>query len=353
MPTGSQIDQLVPPAVRRQAEQAEALEAEMLKAEAGEQPAEPQSVAQSAEPPGTVPQAPQPPAAGEPASSQPLSIEEQMAALQRQLDLERQRNATLQGMIQAEGPTQARIIRDLKLDLENTQRQLSELHKVVTETPPRPVTPKVPGWQRHLKPEEREALQNQEEALGVSGRATLGALEDTLDEIRAEQSRSMKELETAKRQHEEQVAVITENERRAKFYGAVEAIMPGAKALDVTPQFREWLKTPEPGSGKSWMEIGAGAYQIGDVGRVAQIYQAYADQSGITDRRQIEAQVRPETARGARSQAQSQKRRISTREIEEATQTYIRAVKTPAVEKWWAEKEKEFEEAVADNRIDT
>ena len=136
MPTGSQIDQLVPPAVRRQAEQAEALEAEMLKAEAGEQPAEPQSVAQSAEPPGTVPQAPQPPAAGEPASSQPLSIEEQMAAFQRQLDLERQRNATLQGMIQAEGPTQARIIRDLKLDLENTQRQLSELHKVVTETRP-------------------------------------------------------------------------------------------------------------------------------------------------------------------------------------------------------------------------
>lgn len=240
------------------------------------------------QPPVTLPN---PKPALESTSTSP-QLAERIAAMEEELAIERQRNKTLRGKLDAEGPRNAEEIRELRDEL----RRLKEERESRSRSP---------AWQRHLSEDERTEFKTAEDAMGVSGRVILGVLEDRLEKIEAAFASKVKPVEESVRRITTESAdakkLREEADRVDRVLAKVEVHRAGAKDTNFNdPMFTKFLHdVKEPISGSPWGEIAARALQGNDIARLVQVFQAYDQMRGVaTPQTEVGALVRPSTVRG-------------------------------------------------------
>ena len=277
MPTVQQDGAAVPAAVVKQAAEDErAQQAEIAAQKAAAAAKVPEPTAEPAPEPTPTPQAP-PVVQPQAPVAQP-GLEQQVQNLQQQLVLERQRNQTLQGQMKSLGPQTAEIIRDLRA-------QVDELKQAV-QSPP---TPSVPPHELYLSAEERAAYQGEE--LPVETRMARGYADAVLGQVQ-EMHRSLSADIAALKEGNTQ---DREAQRRAVLMDEVEKRMPGARDINLSPAFDDWLSYPDHRSitGATYGERGAQAMARGDAAAVQELMQDFLASGLATDPR-ITAQIKPE-----------------------------------------------------------
>jgi len=203
-----------------------------------------------------------------------------------QYDLLSQRYATLQGKYNAEVP-------QLHSAVQQMQQELQSLRE---ERQPQPHQ-QGSAFSRYLSEEEREEYKNQEEALGVSGRAMLGIMEERLS---ARERALSQQLQQLQQMQEQSLASSHED----KIWTAVDQICPGAKNINLHDSgFRLFLQESDPNNplGKTFADQAQNAYNGGDVRRLAEIVQEYMDRSGMRGADPTLSQLRPSAVRGAQA----------------------------------------------------
>lgn len=336
MTTVMQEEDVVPKAVREQEQQAER--------EAAEQGNGIQAVDPNAGDGSVSPELPVANAQASAEGSPVLSIEEQFAASQRQLKLERQRNSTLKGMLEAEGPRQAGIIKELKAEITKLAIDMNAVREARTPT--------VPSHLKYLKPEERGADLSRDDALGISGRATLGVMEDMVSEKLAAIGNELRQLKERQEVEGENVARRMAKAKSNEFFQAVEKLEPGSLVLDQDENFKSWLSSVDEDNleGKTFRELAIAAFAVGDVRSVANIYRQYKQQAGITDRTP-DSQIRPEKAHGARPVSIGKKRTYRLSDINKFAEDYTKG-RFEGREKEAEKLQEEYAEAEREGRID-
>lgn len=173
-------------------------------------------------------------------------------ALQRELDLERQRTASLKGRIDSQLAQANGENKELKAQLAAMQERLDEMAKASA----------VPGPRRHISEEEANDLG--EDVLGVQERIIKGTLEEELE------SGTVKEFVQGLIDQ----SIVAQQQQKANpepvneelYWAAVERYYPDAKAVNDSDQ--EWFKflsLHDQASGKKNREVGIAAIDEGDV----------------------------------------------------------------------------------------
>jgi len=288
----------IPEAVKRQAEEDDRKEQAEIAA---------RKVAEVAKPPEEIlpPEAPVPATTLPPVAPavEPVGVggdTNQLVQMQRDLALERQRNQTLQGRIDAIGPQSAELVRELR---EQNQALMKRL-----DTPTGPV---VPPHLAHLNPEEREVYANQE--LPPEVRMAQGEIEASAARFRAENAALKERLDRM----EQGTTTDREDGRAMLVMQEVEKICPGAMAVNKDPVFIQWLNNQDHRSinGASYGDRGYAAMERGDSYAISELINEFLATGQITDPR-ITAQIKPELTTATPALKQSVKETVLLSEAE-------------------------------------
>jgi len=275
---------VIPEAVKRQAEADDkAQEAEIKKRELAKvaQPVtEPELPLETPLP--AIPPAPVAPPAPLQGPVAPVDTSVQLTEMQKQLALERQRNQTLQGRIDAIGPKSAEEIRVLRGEIAAMEKRLA--------TPPAPtVAPQL----AHLNAEEREVYAGGE--IPVEAKMAQGMVEESAGRLRAELQAENANLRERLDVIEQGTAVDRQDHQTMTVMTEVEKLFPGATALNKDQGFIGWLESSDPRSvtGASYADRGNTAMQRGDSYAIAELMKEYQGQGTVIDPL-IARQIRPE-----------------------------------------------------------
>lgn len=227
------------------------------------------------------------PIASDAASKVETNEDEQLKAqeqeLSKQLALHRQRNATLQGMIDAETARNQAL-----------RESFAEVRK------PQPSEPQKPGYLKHLKPEEVEDYGK--EAVDLQARIARGEAEEVTNEIK----KRMEDLEASLRSEK---TVVAAND----LWSRIETKIPGAKAMDSTDTgWHAWLQGVDEDSGEIRRELAGAAFQRKDVKSVVAMMNEYKAESGSGPTPLVAAQRKPDRVRAERAGQVTEKQPITT-----------------------------------------
>jgi hypothetical protein len=198
-------------------------------------------------------------------------------ALEAELNLERQRNQTLQGKINALGPQTAQAVREMREELAALKRE--------RQAPP---VPTIAPYLQHLKDAEREVYDGQEAPPEV--RMARGELDAATAQLRAEQAELRAEIENMRRGANEQQHAS----HASRVMAEVEKQVPHASAINADPTFDAWLDGPDPRSitGASLRERGETCMSRGDATGVSELMKEFLGTGLVTDPR-VMAQIKP------------------------------------------------------------
>lgn len=216
--------------------------------------------------------------------TQEVSPQIDTEALQRELELERQRNASLKGRVESQLKTANNKNKELSDQLESMQSKIDELSK----------QNKVPGSKRHITEEEAEELG--EEVLDIQSRVIKGTLEEELESGKIEEM--VKSI--LEKNMNVQQAKQGPNVDMVSFWNNVESFYPGAK--DINSNDKGWfafLDLYDKNSGLKNRDVGASAINNGDVASLVDLLRNYKPiGSSSVDQKQVT--VKPETTAHAR-----------------------------------------------------
>lgn len=185
----------------------------------------------------------------------------QIEALQKELELERQRSASMKGRIDSQLKRSNEENKELKSQLDELSAQFSEIQDANKE----------PGFKRNLTAEEVEEVG--EEVLELQERVIKGTLTEELE------SGSIKELVT--KLVDQSIVARSEQEKKITqnkewFWSNVEEHYPNAKAINSGDQnWFKFLETFDPNTGKKYRDVGAQAVQEGDVFSLVDLLKKY------------------------------------------------------------------------------
>ena len=201
---------------------------------------------------------------GQPAGKAEASPETQ--ALQRKLELEQQRTASLKGRIDSQLAQANGENKELKAKLASMEEKLDKLSKANA----------VPGPRRYITEEEASDLGD--EVLGVQERIIKGTLEEELDSgtIKDMVDGLVKQSLAAQQVQAPPVSISTE-----LFWNTVERYYPNAEAMNDGEQgWHDFLELHDPISGLKNRDLGQQAIGNGDVATLVDLLQAYKPLQG-------------------------------------------------------------------------
>ncbi len=276
------------------------------------------------------------------APTTPLTPEQELAALRREnqslksdVGVEKQKNSSLVGRINTQGPQQAARIREL-------ERELIEKKTV----PVAPVQPQKPAYATHLSEAELNSLDR--EQIEIQAKIARGESERTAQPLRQENSElsnRVNVLESARAKNDSD-----------DFFKRVEVLSSGAVDINAADTvFHSWLDQIDPISGQSYRTIAGSATEAGDVQRVADLITVYKQQHGIEVspeiNRRIEIQQKPTNQRSVTPvTVEPEKRLIPESEIK-GFYTDKAMGKLRVGEEEAAALEKEYGEAAVEGRV--
>lgn len=202
---------------------------------------------------------------------------QRLRELEQALALEQQRNRTLIGRIDAHRP-----------ELEHMRAEIEAL-----KTSQASARPSVPAYAALLSEEERKEFENENEALGVSGRAVLGVMRNELGQLTSTLNAIRGELAQT------QAAQASD-----AIWDRVEQMIPGAKAINTGGgTWLLFLEEVDAVSQRTYGNLAQGAYNAGDVQRLASIIETYQQRYGTADQANADmaslaGHLRPQRIRG-------------------------------------------------------
>jgi hypothetical protein len=247
----------LPPAIRRQAERAEALQRESTG-----QGGPPPSLQDAPPAAGNGPPAAEAPPAStsapltpEPAPGAP-SLEEQLRTTQGRLNLERERNTDLQGQIA------------------NLNRMVGELQQRTQQAPPAPATTPLPAPPRGKLVTAEEEADYGKELLEVVGKRARDAVSDEIDDLKSE----IKNLRGQLGQVGSRVAARDTDDLFTQLHREV----PGWLEQNTNEEYIRWLQQPEPFSGIKRHDLLTRAFELNDAPRVIRFFKGFLDEAAVT-----------------------------------------------------------------------
>lgn len=238
----------IPPAIRRQAEQAERLQRESVGQGEGEVTP---GVTDPQAPPAPQPAPVQPPA---PAPQPPQS---ELATVQGRLDAERERRQNLEG-------------------------QIASLNQMVANLQTQARTAAAPPPAQLPTPKSKLVTEQEETDYGADLLAVMGK------RARDEVSSEMEEMRGKIRMLEGQVGQVGEKvwkREEGDLHTELNRAVPGWVNQNSDPDFINWLQQPEPFSGLKRHDLLTRAYDLQDAGRVIRFFQGYLDEAAATGQR--------------------------------------------------------------------
>ena len=221
-------------------------------------------------------------------------------ALQQDLDLERQRNASLKGRIDSQLKQANSENKELKDSLAEMKSQLEELKNVN----------KVPGSKRHISEQEAEELGD--DVLDIQSRVIKGTLEEELESGKIKEYVNELINKSLKTQQENQVPVIDTN----SFWNNVEQYYPGAKSLNSTDTgWFSFLELYDTNSGLKNRDVGANAINNGDVATLVDLLKAYKP-IGSVSVNEASVTTKPETTAHAKQIEQLEEPRFTKKGVQ-------------------------------------
>jgi hypothetical protein len=265
----------VPEAVKRQAEEADkALEAfANAKKEHSDQPA-------AAEAP--VKEDMEETQPGQKEEPEAATQTDEVMALRQELDLERQRNRTLQGRIDSQLSKANSENKELKATVEAMEAKLEEMSKANA----------VPGSRRLLSEDEINDLG--EDVLGMQERIIKGTLEEELESGKIKEVVNNLIEQSMKVQREQVSESGTSEVNERLFWQAVERYYPGAEKLNSSDSgWFAFLDMHDPETGLKNRELGNRAFATGDFIGLADLMKTYKPEGHVVSQ-PPKAQVKPE-----------------------------------------------------------
>ena len=221
-------------------------------------------------------------------------------ALQKDLDLERQRNASLKGRIDSQLKQANSENKELKDSLAEMKSQLEELKNVN----------KVPGSKRHISEQEAEELGD--DVLDIQSRVIKGTLEEELESGKIKEYVNELINKSLKAQQEKQVPVVDTN----SFWNNVEQYYPGAKSLNSTDTgWFSFLELYDTNSGLKNRDVGANAINNGDVATLVDLLKAYKP-IGSVSVNEASVTTKPETTAHAKQVTQPEQPRFTKKGVQ-------------------------------------
>jgi hypothetical protein len=244
----------IPPAIRRQAEQAEKLQRQST---GQPEPVEGQPPVDTGPPPVTdASYQAQPPVVTQP--PQPPAADEQLRMVQGRLDAEREQTQNMRGQI----ASLERMVRDLQ---EQRRR----------EPPPAAEAPAGNQRGKLVTPEEEEDYG--EELLSVMGKRARDAVADEMDGLRDE----VRKLQGMLGQVGQRVQARDTND----LFSVLQGKVPGWVEQNSDPEFISWLQQPEPFSGIKRHDLLTRAFELQDAPRVVKFFEGYLNEAAATGQR--------------------------------------------------------------------
>jgi len=194
-----------------------------------------------------------------------LSVEEQLRKLQDEVSS--QPFKTLQGKYNKEVPT-------LHAELKALKQELAEFKGKANAVP---VVQEVKPELSLLTPDEREALEDEEESIVLKqAKGVVSAAERKLSE-------RMEALEKQLAESSNQRLSAKREEQEAAIMAEVEALLPGANLINQSAVFTEWLNQPDPNSrtGATYGARGADVLFRGDIKGIEAILREGAEAIGL------------------------------------------------------------------------
>ena len=221
-------------------------------------------------------------------------------ALQKDLDLERQRNASLKGRIDSQLKQANSENKELKDSLAEMKSQLEELKNVN----------KVPGSKRHISEQEAEELGD--DVLDIQSRVIKGTLEEELESGKIKEYVNELINKSLKAQQEKQVPVVD----TTSFWNNVEQYYPGAKSLNSTDTgWFSFLELYDTNSGLKNRDVGANAINNGDVATLVDLLKAYKP-IGSVSVNEASVTTKPETTAHAKQVTQPEQPRFTKKGVQ-------------------------------------
>lgn len=182
-------------------------------------------------------------------------------ALQKDLELERQRSSSMKGRIESQLKRSNEENKELKNQLEELQSQFSEIREAN----------KIPGFKSNLTDEEIEEVG--EEVLELQDRVIKGTLKEELE------NGSIKEL--VNKLVEKSISSRAEQEKQVKedrqwFWTSVEQQYPGAAKLNAgDANWFKFLNGYDQITGKRLRDVGSEAVKNGDVNIIVNLLKRF------------------------------------------------------------------------------
>jgi hypothetical protein len=244
----------VPPAIRRQAEQADRLQRQSL---GHPEPAGDVVPPQPAPPPPAPPQ-PQPP-------PQPTPPAAELATVQGRLDAEREQSQQLRGQVAS------------------LERMVSELQRQNRQTPPQPAAE--PPRQRNKLITAEEEAEYGSDLMATIGKRARDEVAGEIDELKGH----IRDLQGQLGQVGQRVQARDEGD----LFTELTAAVPGWVNQNSDRNFILWLQQPEPFSGIKRQDLLSRAFDLKDSVRVIRFFQGYLDEAAATGQTPSGAQPVP------------------------------------------------------------
>lgn len=193
------------------------------------------------------------------------TIEEQLRTLQDEVSS--QPFKTLQGKYNKEVPTLHAELKAMRQELADYKAKMNTV----------PVVPEVRPELSLLSPEEREALEDEEESI---------VLKQAKGVVSAAERKLLERIEALENQQSETSTQRLTSQREAKeaeIMARVEQSLPGAKLINESAVFTEWLNQPDPNSmtGATYGARGADVLFRGDIKGIEAILREGAEAIGL------------------------------------------------------------------------
>lgn len=221
-------------------------------------------------------------------------------ALQKDLDLERQRNASLKGRIDSQLKQANNENKELKGSIAEMQSQLEELKNVN----------KVPGSKRHISEQEAEELGD--DVLDIQSRVIKGTLEEELESGKIKEYVTELIEKSMTVQQENQIPVVD----MTSFWNNVEQYYPGAKQLNSSDKgWFAYLDLYDTNSGLKNRDVGANAINSGDVASLVDLLKSYKP-IGSVPINEASVTTKPETTAHAKQVMQPEQPRFTKKGVQ-------------------------------------
>jgi hypothetical protein len=190
-----------------------------------------------------------------------VTLPQNNEALLKELELERQRTASLKGRIDSQLSNANAKNKELQAQLDELSGKFKELEVANTE----------PGYKSKLTEQEIEEVG--EEVLELQTRVIKGTLEEELSKG------SLNEIinDLVQKKVNERVTKDKESSKlSSEYWRKVEAIYPDARSINQSDQ--QWflfLERFDPMSGKKYRDVGTEAIQSGDVATLVDLLRLY------------------------------------------------------------------------------